>query len=351
MKSTAKSLATSLEQGSAPDVDITVADASNAVPPTSSTPLIPTVLRLDPAEVYPGTGPNRLAEAFESDEFAALSDSIIATHGNLQPISIRLLPTDEVPPGTRYKYQLVGGARRLRACLENKIPVLALLDHEGSLPPEVARAAENQLREPPKPIEFGRQLQAIVQKYPQMSKRSIARIMGRDSAQIQRCLDLAELPLPILECFASLGDIRTNDATPLKHALRSARDVVLAQAEEIKKGPPLRAAEIVRRLSEAAAAAAPLPPDKPGKRGDESFITPVLVDGQALGEMKQDKSGRQVITLDVALNDAQRQTLNRQLERFVREKVLGQKKPKKDAKAAQIVAATTSAAVEQGAAA
>jgi ParB/RepB/Spo0J family partition protein len=338
LKSAVKTPALPAAQDIIPEVDITFDEATTIAPLASATAgasSTPTVLRLDPSEVYAGKGPNRLEEAFDSDEYAALSDSIMATHGNLQPITVNLLPTEEVPPGTQYRYILVSGARRLRACLENRIPVLALVGYHGSLPPEMVRAVENQLREPLKPIEFGRQLQAIVTKYPHLSKRAIARVMGRDSAQIERCLDIAELPAAIVDCFMSPGDIRTNDATPLKQALERANEAVLVEAEEIRKGPPLKAAEVVKRLSEAAAAAAPLPPGKARRKGDESFITSVEVDGHAVGEMKQDRSGRQVITLDVELNGAQRRALNLQLERFVREKILGQKQQKKGFKAVQ----------------
>ena len=132
------------------------------------------------------------------------------------------------------------------------MPVFAIVGQEGSLPLEVVRAAENQLREPLKPIEFGRQLQVIVRKYPELSMRAIARIMGRDSAQVERCLDIAELPAPIIECFQPANGIRTNDATPLKQAFQSAPEAVLAAAEDIRKGPPLKAGEIVKRLSEVA---------------------------------------------------------------------------------------------------
>jgi ParB/RepB/Spo0J family partition protein len=349
MKSLVKT--TAVAQDSASEVDISVGDAAAHADSSSAVSPVPTLLRLDPAEVYPGSGPNRLPEAYESEEFAALSDSIMATRGNVTPISVCPLPTDEVPHGTQYKYLLISGSRRLRACLDNKVQVLALVGQHGTLPMEMVRMAEDQLREAPKPIELGRQLQVIVAKYPLLSKRSIARIMGRDSAQIERCLAIAALPAAIVECFASPTDIRTNDATPLKQALERAEAVVLAEAEKIRNGSPLKAAEVVKRLSDAAEAAAPPPAGKGKKRGDESFITPVLVDGEALGEMKQDKSGRQVITLDVALNDGQRQALNRQLERFVREKILGQKKPKKDAKATQPAADATPAEFAQGASA
>lgn len=350
MKTTVKTPAATAGDDHVPEVDITVGEAPpNAASPASTSP-VPTVLLLDPAEVYLGSGPNRLEEAYESEEFAALSDSIMATRGNLTPISVCILPTDEVPPGSQYKYLLISGSRRLRACLENKIQVLALVGHHGSLPLEVVRMAENQLREAPKAIEFGRQLQAIVRKYPLLSKRSIARIMGRDSAQIQRCLDIADLPAAIVECFASPTDIRVNDATPLKQAFQRASEAVLAEAEEIRKGPPLKAAEVVKRLSEAAAAAAPLPPGNAKKRGDESFITRLEIDGQQHGEMKQDKSGRQVITLEVTLNDSQRQALSRQLQRFLRERVLGLNKPKKTAKLLKPAGESLQSAVAQGAA-
>lgn len=335
MKPIAETFAATVAPDSVSEVDISVGEAAaNAESPPSIAP-VPIALFLHPTEVYPGSGPNRLEGAYESEEFAALSDSIMAAGRNLTPISVCPLPADEAPPGTQYKYLLISGSRRLRACLENRIQVLALVGQHRTLPMEMVRLAENELRESLKPIELGRQLQVIVQKHPKLSKRSIARIVGRDSAQIERCLAIAALPAAIVECFASPTEIRTNDATPLKQALQRAEDAVLAMAEEIRGGPPLKAAEVVKRLSDAANAAVPLSPGKGRRRADESFITAVQVDGHAVGEMKQDKSGRQVITLDVTLNDAQRQALNRQLERFVREKILGHKKANKEVKATQ----------------
>lgn len=335
MKSIVKTFAATVAPDSVSEVDISVGEAVDN--PESPHPVAPApiALFLDPAQVYPGSGPNRLEGAYESEEFAALSDSIRAAGRNLTPISVCPLPADEAPPGTQYKYLLISGSRRLRACLESRIQVLALVGQHRTLPMEMVRLAENELRESLKPIELGRQLQVIVQKYPKLSRRSIAKITGRDSAQIERCLAIAALPAAIVECFGSPTDIRTNDATPLKQALQRAEEAVLAEAKEIQKGPPLKAAEVVKRLSDVADTVAPLPPGKGKKRGDDSFITPVQVDGQAVGEMRQDKSGRQVITLDVALNDAQRQALNRLLQRFVREKILGHRKAKKEVKATQ----------------
>jgi ParB family transcriptional regulator, chromosome partitioning protein len=333
MKTTIKTPVSNTAEGPVRELDISIGDADPAKEgPASPASAPPVVVKLDPAEVYTGSGPNRLEQAFESEEFTKLSDSIMVTRGNLQPITVSPLPPDKAPAGTRYKYILIDGARRLRACVENRLPVLAVVgDAPGSLPLEVARSALNQLREPLCAMEFGRQLQVILQMHPHLSKRAVARIMGREEAQVMRAIDVAELPAAIVRCFPSPADIRYQDATPLKQAVASASEAVQAAAEEICKGPPLKASEVVKRLCDAAAAVAEGAAGKAAKKGDESFIT-LEVDGRQMGDLRQDKAGRQVITLEIALNDAQRQALNRQLQRFVREKILGQKKAKKSAK-------------------
>jgi ParB family transcriptional regulator, chromosome partitioning protein len=324
-----KTPVTTTVEGPVRNVDISFDDAELPKEASLTAPsALPVVLKLSPAEVYTGAGPNRLEEAFESEEYGKLSDSIMVTRGNLEPITVSVLRPDEVPPGTQYKYILISGARRLRACLENGLQVTAVVgDPPGSLPREVVSSVADQLREPLSAIEFGRKLVAISQKHPQLSKRALARILGREEAQVMRAIDVAELPPAVIGCFPSAADIRYQDATPLKQAVASASDAVRAAAEEIRKGPPLKPAEVVKRLCEAAAAAAGPVPGKAAKKGDEPFIT-LEVDGRQMGELRQDKAGRQVITLDIALTDSQRQALNRQLQRFVREKILKQKKPK-----------------------
>jgi ParB family chromosome partitioning protein len=331
MKHTTKA-ATAPVQDPSEEVDIPVGNAESNAQARSQSPT-PMVTRLDPRHVFPGTGPNRVAQAYETEAFEKLCESIKEAGGNTTPIEVITLAPDQVPPGSEYKYILISGSRRLRACLETRQRVLAVVDLISELPPEVRRTAENQLRESTSAIEVGRQVQEALRKNPNYSKRALARVMGYDSSQLMRALDVADLPASIVDCFPSPIDIRYDDGPRLKQALAAAPEAVLAAVEEIRMTPGMKAAEVVRRIVEAAAAVAATPSGKLQKRGDESFITPLEIDGQPMGELKQDKAGRQVITLEIPLTAQHRDALNRVLQRFVREKVLGHKKPRTSAKA------------------
>lgn len=337
--------------GASPATD----DASdpNAGPAPALLPSTPRVLYLDPDTVYEGHGPNRDESAFQSDEFEQLGVSILETGGNIQPIDVRRVTAgDQLPAGTSFDYVLVSGARRLRACKQRRLPVLAMVSEELTpLDESLRRLAENFNRQSLCALELGWQVQYIREQHAQakLSDAAIGRMIGADKSIVSKALTLASLPRQIIDCFESVEQVQYNAAKPLKDAFSVAPAAVLAAAEQICSGPRPKAAEVLQRLTQAAADATGSEATASKKAGVESFNTRLEVEGKPVAEMAQNKAGKHVITLEIALSEGQREALGRHIASFVRQRVMGLKAPKGAAKAGNRAAAASPAQVAQGA--
>jgi ParB family chromosome partitioning protein len=345
-------------------VDITLDEANTSTPPSNDDhagqpvdarpaldPSTPRVLYLDPNTVYEGTGPNRSEASFECDEFEKLAVSILEMRGNIQPIVARPIgTTDELPPGSTYEYVLVSGARRLRACKQHHLQVLAMVSTNFTpLDQSLHRLAENFNRKSLCAIELGWQVQFIREQHSEakLSDAAIGRLIGADKSAVSKALNLATLPRQMIECFESVEHLRYNDAKPLKDAFTSNPHAVLEAAERIRSGPHLKAPEVLARLAKAGARTADGGAPAGKKSAVERFNTRLDVDGKPIGELSQNKAGNPVITLEIALSDGQREALGRHITSFVRLRVMGLKAPKAAAKAGGSTASTSPAQVAE----
>lgn len=332
------------------DVDIAlVPDPTSVIEvgaaPSHSSPSHPssTLLLLASESIEVGASPNRLEESFDSDEFFKLADSILHNRGNVQPIAVRELTPSETPPDSPFRYRLISGARRLRACAMHQLPVLAMVQKVQPTRELIDRLVENHLRQPLSPYELGMQLQHILASSESVSRRELARLVGLDVSVVQKAIDIAALPASVIAAFGSAAEIQYRDAKPLKDAVTQSRDSVIACAESIK-GQEISAKEVIGKLIEAAEAAALA---KGQTQGVEPFNTPakplsIEVDGQALGSFAIDKKGLPEIHLALPLNPRQQADLAQLIQKFLRSKVLhpAARKPAVKKAAAEILAAT-----------
>lgn len=344
----------SLDEQTAPPLSAseTAASAAGDLAP-ALLPSTPRVLKLDPNNVWEGDGPNRDKSAFESAEFEQLGVSILEMGGNTQPIDVRrVTAADRLPPGIACEYVLVSGARRLRACKRHRLQVLAMVSEEFTpLDASLRRLAENFNRQSLCALELGWQVQFIREQHAdaKLSDAAIGRMIGADKSVVSKALTLASLPRQIIDCFESVEQVQYNAAKPLKDAFSAAPAAVLAAAGQICSGPRPKAAEVLQRLTQAAAEAKGGDTTGRKKTGVESFNTRLEVDGQAVGEMAQNKAGKWVITLENPLSDGQREALGRHVASFVRQRVMGLKAPKGATKAGKRTAAAPGAQVAEGA--
>lgn len=341
------------EPGHPVDVDIVLApDPASATvvgsaPPHSSPPHpSSTLLLLASESIEVGASPNRLEESFDSDEFFKLADSILHNRGNVQPIAVRELTPSEILPSSPLRYRLISGARRLRACAMHQLPVLAMVQKVQPTRELIDRLLENHLRESLSPYELGRQLQHIIDSSDSISRRELARLVGLDVSVVQKVIDIAALPQPVIAAFSSAAEIQYRDAKPLKDAVVLARDSVIACAESIR-GQEIPSKEVTAKLVQAAEAAAAAVAANGQTPGVEPFNTParplsIEVDGQALGNFTIDKKGLPQIHLALPLNSRQQADLTQLIQKFLRSKVLhpAVRKPAVKKAAAEILAAT-----------
>lgn len=320
-------------------------EATSTMQPITAAPLATNhetppefVLLLDPRVIDPGSAPNRTAEAMEDEAMEALSLSILLGKGNQQPIHVRKLPELQ----GQYQYALIAGARRLHACMRHNLHVRALVVDVSAEQALVERLIENHLREPLSPWELGQQLAHIkAQASTELSMRKLANLIGINISMVQKALDIAALPMEVVQAFASPKDIRYGDSKALKDLVAAAPDTVIEAAGQLQ-GQALPAKQVLEQLAQAAHN------HEPKDTGVEPFNTllqaPLKVQGHVVGEIKADKSGQLVISLQTAMSLPQQQALAQCVEQFIARKVLRIKSGNHEVAAIEVLPNATEAA-------
>lgn len=155
---------------------------------------------LDPSSIRPSRWANRHESTFQSVEFVKLKEEIAAAGGNVQPIKVR----QDV---TRGGYEVVFGHRRLRACQELGLPVLAIVVSidDRSLWEEMER--ENRSRANLSPYGQGRHYKAALDQGLYPSIRRLAEVINVDVSQASKVIRIADLPDVVINAFSSPRDI------------------------------------------------------------------------------------------------------------------------------------------------
>ena len=343
--------ANSAEHLAAADSSPQMSAVAAASAPSSASALSPESQSSSPSHLYSvcllsvdtieiGPSPNRTEASFQSDEFFLLNESILHNRGNLQPIAVRKLLPQEIPADSPLKYRLISGERRLRACAMHQLPVLAMICEVAPTRELVDRLIENHLREPLSPYELGLQLRHISETGENISRRELARLLGLDPSVVQKAVDIASLPQPVIEAFANPSAIQYRDSKVLKDAVAASQDAVVACAKALK-GEELPSKDIVKKL---AAAAGPGGGVEPFNTSSEP--TQIEVDGEVIGTLSTNKKGQTEIHLTLPLNARQQAELVQHLEKFIRSKILKLPRPKpaaKDSDSASPIANLTAA--------
>lgn len=269
---------------------------------------------LDPQKIRIGAMPNRALEAYEDESFDALCASM-ANFGNTQPIQVRTLAAEEGNESGE-NYLLISGERRLRAAIENGQHVLALIVVQDiSADAEVLALTENRCRADLSPFEWGRQLMHVTQQNPAYTLSWLAKLSGRHKSVVSRAIELASLPVEIVQAFSSVRDLRYADAKPLLAAFQKSPDNVIVEAELIKEeAAGLKGPAVVKRLVTAAEGTV-APCNTP-----ESIA--IRFEDRVVGALSTTKTGGSQILIHIGISDQQRMELVDHLEKFVRSRVL-----------------------------
>jgi ParB family chromosome partitioning protein len=167
---------------------------------------------LDVGAVVDPLPPDRDRRAFADEAFAGLKESI-RTNGQDTPIIVR-------SAGSGSTYELAAGRRRLMACLELGLPVLARvleLDDEGML---ALQYRENAEREDISPFERGQWLVRVAEGR-KLSTTQMGRLFGLSQPSIVEYLKLGRLPRDLTDGLTDPRDLSIADARKLHAAAAS----------------------------------------------------------------------------------------------------------------------------------
>jgi ParB family chromosome partitioning protein len=180
-------------------------------------------------EVRPSVWANRHEDSFKSAEFEALKAEIKSAGGNIQPIKVRPIRDAK----DEFKYEVVFGHRRHRACLELGLDVLAIVEVLDDKHLFIEMDRENRQRADLRPYEQGLMYARALDQGLFSSIRKLAEDVGADSTNVSRAVALARLPAAVLNAFESRLDIQYRWVPDLKVLVDKEPDVVLARAAEV----------------------------------------------------------------------------------------------------------------------
>lgn len=230
--------------------------------------------------VVPSRWANRHPLSFMTPSFIRLKDDIARANGNVQPIFVRPVA------GSLDKFEIVFGHRRHQACKELGLHVLASICTEPLSDSELFAAMdrENRERADLSSYEQGIMYRRALDDGLYSSHRRLAEELGVSHTWINKALSVADLPVPIVECFKSPLEIQFRHAALLAEAYKKDSKQILKRAEKLR-GKSLSASAVLSGLLESSA------------NKSASQVRTVSVQGKQLGTIAR-KGGDVVVKLN-----------------------------------------------------
>ena len=242
-------------------------------------------VQIDPARVRPSKWANRHETAYTSTAFERFKDNIDLADGNGQPILVR-----RVDDG----YEIVCGHRRHRACQELGLPVFAVVFDEplSDLQLFLAMERENREREELSPYDQGRMYVRALDSGLFASQRKLAVAIGVSHTWVRKAIQIARLPIGVIEAFLDPTAIQPVHAENIAVALAADEAAVMHRAAELsatKHTTKRSATQVVQQLLGGADAQ------------EEVFV--IRCGSRTVGHWRRDGKGRAVVTLNAAASD------------------------------------------------
>ena len=242
-------------------------------------------VQLDPALVRPSKWTNRHESAYASAAFERFKDNIDLADGNGQPILVR-----RVDDG----YEIVSGHRRHRACRELGLPVFAVVCDEplSDLDLFLAMERENREREDLSPYDQGRMYLHALDSGLFSSQRRLAVAIGVSHTWIRKAVQIAALPVEVIEAFTDPTAIQPAHAEDIVAALAADAAAVIGRATEVaatKRTAKRSAIEVVHRLV--------------GRETPQEATFLIRSGSRTVGHWRRDGKGRAVVTLNADVSD------------------------------------------------
>jgi ParB family chromosome partitioning protein len=248
---------------------------------------------IDPALVIRSRYANRHESSFQGADFERLKREIMEAGGNVQPVKVRAINTEE---GERF--EIVFGHRRHEACRQLGLPVLAVIDNLDDRSLFIEMERENRERADLSPWEQGVMYERALEQGLFASNRQLASALGIDHSNLGKSLALARLPSEVVTAFATPLDIQLRWAPVLNKALTQDEEGVLTRARELAQSRGLRGAKAV--LSYLVAEPAP---------GSQSAPRFWEKDGKRVATLVFDASGQANLRLHLPLDAQARRRL------------------------------------------
>jgi ParB family chromosome partitioning protein len=187
---------------------------------------------LAPTQVRSSRYANRHESSYIGADFENLKRDIQEARGNVQPIKVRPVGEGE---GDGTLFEVVYGHRRLEACRQLGLPVLAVIDNLDDRTLFIEMERENRGRADLSPWEQGVMYARALETGLFSSNRQLASAIGVDHSNLGKSLALARLPTEIIEAFATPLDIQLRWASLLNYALEKDAKRTKDQARTVSK--------------------------------------------------------------------------------------------------------------------
>jgi ParB family chromosome partitioning protein len=242
-------------------------------------------VQLNPAQVRPSKWACRHESAYASAAFERFKDNIDLAEGNGQPILVR-----QVDDG----YEIICGNRRHRACRELGLPVFAVVWDEplSDLELFLAMERENRERADLSPYDQGRMYFHALDSGLFSSQRRLAVAIGVSHTWIRKVIQIARLPVEVIEAFLDPATIQPVHAEDIAVALALDAVAVIGRAIELaatRRTSKRSATQVVDRLV--------------GRETPQEATFLIRCGSKTVGHWRRDGKGRAVVTLDVGVSN------------------------------------------------
>ncbi|WP_371435056.1 ParB/RepB/Spo0J family partition protein [Polaromonas sp.] len=259
---------------------------------------------VDPATVGRSRYANRHESSFLGADFEQLRREIMEAGGNVQPIKVR----PSLNAGDGIEYEVVFGHRRLEACRQLGLPVLAVVDNLDDRALFVEMDRENRERADLSPWEQGVMYARALDQGLFASNRQLATALNIDLSNLGKSLALARLPADIVSAFATPLDIQLRWAPMLNKALEEDAAGVTERARSMAEQRGARGpAGVLGFLI------APTTAESIRQHPTQTFE----VAGKKVATLTFDVAGRAALRFSVALSADQRARLKKLADEFV----------------------------------
>lgn len=263
---------------------------------------------LDASQIRRSRFANRHESNFSGAGFEQLRREIQEAQGNVQPIKVRSIGDVE---SSGVRYEVVFGHRRLEACRQLGLPVLAVIDNLDDKTLFIEMERENRERADLSPWEQGVMYARALDVGLFASNRQLANALGVDLSNLGKSLVLARLPKEIIDAFPTPLDIQLRWAPLLNKALEADPEGTLNRARAAGTGPkPESPKSVLNRIVSNEAAGT-----SPGQKDDDQEV--IFIGAQRAATLTFDAGGQATIRVNVLLDKVQRRALQQAIGKFV----------------------------------